>query len=35
MHIIDADELKKRAIKVCFADVPECGARMVNANESI
>ena len=25
MRLIDADELKKRAEKVCFADVPECG----------
>ena len=25
MRPIDADELKKRAVKVCFADTPECG----------
>ena len=25
MRLIDADELKKRAEKVCFADVPDCG----------
>nr|DAE46929.1 MAG TPA: hydrogenase/urease nickel incorporation protein [Ackermannviridae sp.] len=25
MRLIDEDELKKRAIKVCFADVPDCG----------
>ena len=25
MRLIDADELRKRAVKVCFADVPECG----------
>ena len=25
MRLIDADELKKRAVKVCFADAPECG----------
>ncbi len=25
MRIIDADELKKRAVKVCFHDTPECG----------
>lgn len=25
MRPIDADELKKRAVKVCFADVPDCG----------
>ena len=25
MRIIDADELKKRAVKVCFPDTPECG----------
>ena len=25
MRLIDADELKKRAVKVRFADVPECG----------
>lgn len=25
MRPIDADELKKRAEKVCFADVPDCG----------
>lgn len=25
MRLIDADELKKRAEKVCFADIPDCG----------
>lgn len=25
MRLIDADELKKRATKVMFRDVPECG----------
>jgi hypothetical protein len=25
MRLIDADELKKRAVKVCFPDVPDCG----------
>lgn len=25
MRPINADELKKRAVKVCFADTPECG----------
>lgn len=25
MRLIDADELKKRAVKVCFPDTPECG----------
>ena len=25
VRLIDADELKKRAVKVCFADVPDCG----------
>lgn len=25
MRLIDADELKKRAMKVCFPDTPECG----------
>ena len=25
MRLIDADELRKRAVKVCFADVPDCG----------
>lgn len=25
MRLIDADELKKHAIKVCFPDTPECG----------
>lgn len=25
MRPIDADELKKRAVKVCFADTPDCG----------
>lgn len=25
MRPIDADELKKRAVKVCFPDTPECG----------
>lgn len=25
MRLIDADELKKRAVKVCFPDAPECG----------
>lgn len=24
-RLIDADELRKRAVKVCFADTPECG----------
>ena len=24
-RLIDADELKKRAEKVCFPDIPECG----------
>lgn len=24
-RLIDADELKKRAMKVCFPDTPECG----------
>lgn len=33
MRLIDADELKKRAVKVCFPDVPYCGARMVNEDE--
>ena len=25
VRLIDADELKKRAVKVCFSDVPDCG----------
>lgn len=25
MRLIDADELKKRAEKVCLPDIPECG----------
>lgn len=25
MRTIDADELKKRAVKVCIAETPECG----------
>lgn len=25
MRLIDADELKKRAVKVCFPNAPECG----------
>lgn len=25
MRLIDADELKKRAVKVCFPDTPDCG----------
>lgn len=25
MRLNDADELKKRAEKVCFADIPDCG----------
>lgn len=25
MRLIDADELKKRAVKVGFSDIPECG----------
>ena len=25
MRLIDADELKKRAVNVCFPDAPECG----------
>lgn len=25
MRLIDADELKKRAEKVCFAEFPDCG----------
>ena len=25
MRLIDADELKKRAEKMCFADIPDCG----------
>lgn len=25
MRVIDADKLKKRAVKVCFPDTPECG----------
>lgn len=25
MRPIDADELKKRAEKVCFPDIPDCG----------
>lgn len=25
MRLIDADELKKRAEKVCFSDIPDCG----------
>ena len=25
VRLIDADELKKRAVKVCFPDTPECG----------
>lgn len=33
MRLIDADELKKRAVKVCFPDTPDCGARMVTADE--
>lgn len=25
MRLIDADELKKRAVKACFPDIPDCG----------
>lgn len=25
MRLIDADELKKHAVKVCFHNAPECG----------
>lgn len=25
VRLIDAEELKKRAVKVCFPDIPECG----------
>lgn len=25
MRLIDADKLKKRTVKVCFPDAPECG----------
>lgn len=25
MRLIDADELKKRAVTVCFPDIPDCG----------
>lgn len=25
MRLVDAGELRKRAVKVCFADTPECG----------
>lgn len=33
MRLIDTDESRERAVKVCFPDTPECGARMVNYSD--